>query len=361
MKKINIKSGAMAAVLAGTMALSMVPATALAATVTDTNAPQTISKTWNFQSSYQYSKDETFTFELTHITGKDEKVGTNDLQDLSDFGTKTVSFTTNKSEGNSATGSAALSKIFDSYNFTKPGVYYFKLAEKTGDNKSITYSTETYTVQVSVDWADPVAQTAEVQLVNVVKGDASKADFEATAKKKVSAASFTNTTDKANNNLTVKKTVSGAAANTDDEFTFTVSLEGLQPGYTYQVTASDGVTVANAKADNDGKATVSAKLKHGQQLELKNLPDGAKYTVSEGDTDYTETYKVDNGESNEGLTTGEQTVKANSEVDFNNEKGFAPQTGITMNSLAGIGIAVVAVAGGATLVVSRRKRAGEDF
>lgn len=361
MKKINIKSGAMAAVLAGTMALSMVPATALAATVTDTNAPQTISKTWNFKSSYQYSKDETFTFELTHITGKDEKVGTNKLQDLSDFGTKTVSFQTAKGEGNSATGSAALSKIFGSYNFTLPGVYYFKLAEKTGDNKSITYSTETYTVQVSVDWADPVAHTAEVKQVNVVKDDASKDDFEATAKKKVSAASFTNATDKANNKLTVKKTVSGAAANTVDGFDFTVKLEGLQPGYTYQVTASDDVTVADAKADNDGKATVSATLKHGQYLEVNKLPNGAKYTVSEVDTGYTETYKVDNGESKQGLTTGEQTVKASSEVDFNNEKGFAPQTGITMNSLAGIVVATVAVAGGVTLVIRRRNRAGEDF
>lgn len=361
MKKINVKSGAMAAVLAGTMALSMVPATAFAATVTDQNATQKIEKTWNFQSEYQYSKDETFTFELTHIDGMDEKVGTNDLQKLSDFGTKTVNVKTNKGEGNSATGSEALSAIFDNYNFEKPGVYYFKLAEKAGDNKSITYSNEKYTVQVSVDWADPVKKTAEVKQVNVVKGDASKDDFEATAKKKVPAASFTNTTDKANNNLTVKKTVSGAAANTDDEFDFTVKLEGLQPGYTYQVTAPDDVTVADAKADNDGKATVSAKLKHGQYLEVKNLPNGAKYTVSEGDTGYTETYKVDNGESKEGLTTGEQTVKASSEVDFNNEKGFAPQTGITMNSLAGIVVATVAVAGGVTLVIRRRNRAGEDF
>lgn len=360
MKKINIKSGAMAAVLAGTMALSMVPATAFAATVTDANAPQTISKTWNFQSEYQYSKDETFTFELTHITGKDEQVGTNALQDLSGFGVKTVEVKTTKGEGNTATGTAKLANIFKNYDFTQPGVYYFKLVEKAGSNNSITYSTDTYTVQVSVDWADPVAKTAEVKQVNVVKGDASKADFEATANK-VPAASFTNTTDKANNNLTVKKTVSGTAANTGEEFSFTVELEGLQPGYTYQVTANNDVKVADAKADNDGKATVHAELKHGQQLEVKNLPNGAKYTVSEGDTDYTETYKVDNGESKEGLTTGVQAVKANSEVDFNNEKGFAPQTGITMNSLAGIVVATVAVAGGATLVISRRKRAGEDF
>lgn len=361
MKKINIKSGAMAAVLAGTMALSMVPATAFAATVTDQNAPQKIEKTWNFQSSYQYSKDETFTFELTHISGKDEQVGTNGLQDLSDFGTKTVNVTTTKGNGNSATGSDALSAIFDDYNFNMPGVYYFKLAEREGGNKSITYSKDTYTVQVSVDWADPVKKIAEVKQVNVVEGDASKADFEGTANKKVDNASFTNNTNKANNNLTVKKTVSGAAANTIDGFKFTVTLEGLQPGYTYEVTSTSDDQVANAKADNDGKATVSATLKHGQQLEVKNLPNGAKYTVSEDDTDYTETYKVDNGESKEGLSTGEQTVAANSKVDFNNEKGFAPQTGITMNSLAGIVVATVAVAGGVTLVIRRRNRAGEDF
>lgn len=361
MKKINIKSGAMAAVLAGTMALSMVPATAFAATVTDQNATQTIEKTWNFQSSYQYSKDETFTFELTHISGKDEQVGTNGLQDLSDFGTKTVNVTTTKGNGNSAKGSEALSAIFDNYNFNKPGVYYFKLAEKPGSNKSISYSNETYTVQVSVDWADPVAQTAEVKQVNVVKGDASNKDFDAKVGKKVDNASFTNNTDKANNNLTVKKTVSGAAANTNDEFKFTVELEGLQPGYTYQVTSTSDNKPADVVAGEDGTATVSATLKHGQEFVVNNLPNDAKYTVSEDNTDYTETYKVDGGESKEGLSTDEQTVKANSEVDFNNVKGFAPQTGITMNSLAGIVVATVAVAGGVTLVIRRRNRAGEDF
>lgn len=359
MKKINLKSGAMAAVLAGTMALSMVPATAFAATVTDENAPQTISKTWNFNSSYQYNKDEEFKFDLTYLSA--EKVGTNAYQDLSDFGTKEVTIKTTKGEGNSASGSAKLSSIFDNYDFTKPGVYYFKLVEKSGGNKSISYSPDTYTVQVNVDWDDPVAETAKVESVNVVKGTATKDDFEATAKKKVSSADFTNTTDKANNNLTVKKTVSGTAANTADEFDFKVDLEGLQPGYTYQVT-SNGTDFADVTAGADGKATVTGKLAHGQKVEVKNLPDGAKYTVSEGDTDYTETYKIGaNGESQTGTSTGEQTVAANSEVDFNNEKGFVPQTGITMNSLGGIAIAVVAVAGGATLVISRRKRAGQDF
>ena len=52
---------------------------------------------------------------------------------------------------------------------------------------------------------------------------------------------------------------------------------------------------------------------------------------------------------------------ATTTVAYKNDKGFATNTGITMNTLPFVAVATVAVAGGAALVISRRRHAGEDF
>lgn len=66
----------------------------------------------------------------------------------------------------------------------------------------------------------------------------------------------------------------------------------------------------------------------------------------------------------QGTPTGKGSITAdgqNDTVAFTNNKGFKSQTGITMNTLPFVAVGVVAVAGGAALVISRRRHAGEDF
>jgi pilin isopeptide linkage protein/LPXTG-motif cell wall-anchored protein len=358
MKKINLKSGAMAAVLAGTMALSMVPATAFAATVTSTDTGLT--KTWEVPSSAQFT-NETFTFNLAY-TGA-TKVGSNGTatptENREDFSSKTVTLSKDNftGDGTTKTATKTFAGIFGDVNFSKPGVYSFTLSEVAGTNQNIVYDTNSYTVKVEVTWAtnEDGTPSSETQISSVHA-------YGADGKKLTNGASFSNTDP--NGNLTVKKTVAGIAANTDDEFAFKAELKDkkgneLTGSYNYTKTAANGTETTGTYKSGD-----AFNLKSGETFKITNLPEGATYTVTETNTKgYDSTDVTAEGTKTEKTTTGSGSIAKNDNdtVAFVNNKGFAPQTGITMNTLPFVVAGVVAVAGGATLVISRRKRAGEDF
>lgn len=339
---------ATAAVLAGTMAF--MPVSAFATTVSDTT--NVVSKTWSAASNAQLNDTEKFTYELTYNKDASQKQGTNELTDFSSFGTKTVDLTTtwktNAKGEATATAYLTATQLFGETDFTAPGTYVFNLKEKKGSNPNISYSTDTYTVTVTVSWPEdyPTHKTPVIQSIKVRNAAGDKVD----------TASFTNSAA-ANDTLTVSKTVSGTAANTDDEFTYKLALNGVDGSYNFTKTG-DGITTPVTGTIKNGD---TFKLKHGQQIVIANLPEGATYTVTENDTDYTESNKVDNVASTNGLVaTG--TIKTGGDtVAYKNTKGFASDTGITMNTLPFVVVATVAVAGGAALVISRRRHAGEDF
>lgn len=340
---------ATAAVLAGTMAF--MPMTALATTVgsSDLANNSLVTKTWTAASNAQLNDTETFTYELTFNSAKTQKQGTNDLTDFSNFGTKKVELTskwqTNANGTATATANLSATDLFADTDFTAPGTYVFHLKEEKGSNPNITYSTAEYDIYVVVSWPEdyPTDHTPVIQSIKAHDAQDKKTD----------TASFTNSAA-ANAGLTISKTVAGAAANTDDLFNYTLSVSGASGSYT--VTKSDGTT-ATLTAGTD----YSFSLKHGESIVVANLPVDATYKVTEADTNYDESNKVDNVASEDGhVATG--TIKNGGDrVDYKNTKGFGPDTGITMNTLPFVAVGVVAVAGGAALVISRRRHAGEDF
>lgn len=375
MKKINLKSGAMAAVLAGTMALSMVPATAFADEATtpeNYGTTQTIEKTYNYGNTPLAAQN--FTFSLSYKSAS--KIGSNEyqaptLKDDQD-GKVTISTpgTDNTPDDKTVSGSAKLIDLVNEYNFTKPGSYTFELSEDPTGNPNIADSTAKYTVRVDVVW-----NTNEDGTPNGTVKINGIGLFKSGEKTKEVKADFTNNSNAASGALTVSKKVSGTAANTGDYFKYTLELtDAKQVAGSYAVKKGDD-TVATLDADND--YSVSFYLKDGESVSVSGLPKGAAYkvtesekvvnvngdTMSEGteDNGYTETNTVDGTASKNGLEATGTVSDAGDTVAYNNEKGFIPHTGVTMNMLPGIGIAVVAVAGGATLVISRRKRAGQDF
>ncbi|MGN0055893.1 MAG: DUF5979 domain-containing protein [Atopobiaceae bacterium] len=355
---------AAAAVLAGTMAF--VPATALAATVssTDTGANTKITKTWIVPSTAQYSDNEAFTFALTYKKADEvNNIHTaTPTKDGSAFTTSNLvmngsDFTAN---GTTYTANKTLADALSDVNFSAPGVYYFTLTEVAGSNQNIVYNSTnaSYTVKVNVVWDtdehDVPTTTAKIQSVQLLN---------AAGTDKADAAAFTNTDP--NGNLTVSKTVKGTAANTTDDFSFKAELKDkdgkvLSGSYNYTKTAADGTTSNGAYTS--GKPFT---LKSGETFKIENLPEGAKYTVTETDAKgYDFTDVTAEGTTTQKTTTGSGTISQDGEndnVDFVNNKGFAPGTGITMNTLPFVAVGVVAVAGGAALVISRRRHAGEDF
>lgn len=336
---------ATAAVLAGTMAF--MPMTAFATTV---DSPSNlVTKTWTAASNAQLNDTETFTYDLTFERSTSQ--GTNTPTDFSKFGTKKVELTSKwKTNANGATATANLTaaQLFGDTNFTAPGTYVFHLKEEAGSNPNISYSTAEYDIYVVVSWPEdyPTHTTPVIQSIKAHDAQGNKAE----------SASFTNSAA-ANDSLTISKTVAGAAANTNDSFNYTLSVSGASGNYTVTKHSGTTDTTETLTAGTD----YSFSLKHGESIVVANLPVGATYTVTEADTDYEESNKVDNVESNEGhVATG--TIKNGGDtVVYKNTKGFGPDTGITMNTLPFVAVGVVAVAGGAALVITRRRHAGEDF
>ncbi|MDY3969517.1 MAG: DUF5979 domain-containing protein [Atopobiaceae bacterium] len=348
---------ATAAVLAGTMAF--MPATALATPVSSTDTGLT--KNWVVPSDAQYT-DETFNFTLAY-TGA-EAVGSNGTATptgLSENNSKTVSLTKDafSGDGTTKTATKTFAQLFDGIDFSKPGTYSFTLTEQAGTNQNIVYDTNTsYTMKVEVTWATDAsgAPTGTTQIASV------KA-YDATGKKLPNGATFNNTDP--NGNLTVSKNVKGTAANTNDEFTFKAELKdktgaALAGSYKYTKTDASGKTTTGTYKSDD-----VFTLKSGETFKIENLPQGATYTVTETNAKgYDSTDVTAEGTTTQKTTTGSGTISQDHENDtvaFVNNKGFTAATGITMNTLPFVAVGVVAVAGGAALVISRRRHAGEDF
>ena len=388
MKKFNwAKRGATAVVMAGLLATAM-PATALAEGDTTPTTPtkdgsQEINKVWNYGDSV-VGANTNFTFKLTYsdkvkpingiTTGTVSLAGQN-------RGEVTVptSDTTPNDANKVANGKTTLKDLVNQFVFSAPGQYYFTLSEVDGKNPNVSYSGDTYTVRVDVVWKDAEAARGDV----TVDGMYILAKNEENKDVKAEDVTFTNDS-KAGGQLSINKDVAGTAANTADYFKYTLSLTGDFEG-TYVVKVGDKtypITVTE-----DGKsATAEFFLKNGETATVTGLPKGTSFTVledehkvtedngvfttTEGDNGYHEQSKLGaetkwSGSSTEevdsALTVTGATGDNASEVFYKNNKGFAPETGITMNTLPFVAVAAVAVAGGVTLIISRNRRAHEDF
>ena len=109
--------------------------------------------------------------------------------------------------------------------------------------------------------------------------------------------------------LTVSKTVSGSAANPEDEF-----------GFVLEIFNRDGITV---------NETREFTLKHGESITFNDLPAGAKYRVAEQDNGLGYTAKVGGNETNfaEGIISAETSAS----VAFTNVKDvFVPKGSLSI-------------------------------
>ena len=337
----RLKKNVVAAALAGSMVIAL-PGAAFATTV-DNNG-FTVDKTWTAASNTQLNNTEAFTFEV-QFTGATAQ-GTWTPADLSTdkvVRTLTADWKTLAGAGASANASLTAKTLFAGYNFTAPGTYNFTVKEIAGSNPNIVYDGTVYNVEVVVSMPDnyPASDTPVIKEIKAKVANGDKAD----------KAAFANTA-KANDSLKVFKKVAGTAANTQDEFSYTLKIEGAQGSYGYVLNGVAGTF--------DAKDTLTFKMKHDQSIEIKNLPEGATYTVTEADTDYTESFAVDGGQAQAGkVATG--TIHKDSTVVYTNEKGFAPATGVNSDTMPFVFGGLVVVAGAGALLISRKRRASEEF
>lgn len=351
MKVLGLKRGVVAFAVACMLLLAL-PGTAMASGVTQGN--DIINKTWTAASNQQLNDSEEFTFEVTYnrvesMNGNETATPTINGTDVTSYEVvlKDVTWQSNANSSNSATASLKASDIFKDVDFSKPGDYYFTIQEQQGENPNITYDTTTHTIKVEVSWTDnyPSSDATLVQSVWIYDNGS----------KNTSGAAVNNTAAP-NSTLTISKTVSGAAAYTEDVFTYTLSLTSGTKG-SYTVTLADG-TEATVSADQP----LTFYLSHGQSIVVANLPVDAEYTVTETDVKgYTANYSFDKETYEPGAAVSGGIDADGVEVAYKNTKGFAPDSGITANMLPFVGLFALALVGGIALIVARMRRSSEVF
>lgn len=350
MKKIGKLGLTIAMVLA--MAIGTT-ATAFADTIpaTVTQEGTAISKTYTAAEAGLLTETE-FKYNLTY-TGATE-INDNAIVDPANVTqnvAKEITLTLNQKEENatSVDGSMTYAELFEGITFSAPGLYYFTLSEVEGNNPDIAYDKSSYTIEVQVVWDDVDAGTVEVQSVNTYKDEV----------KTTSGATFTNGA-KENGTLTVEKIIAGNAANTNDEFTFTVNLNNVSATGSYTATINGEDTTAAHIGDN------TYMLGHKDKLVISNLPVGATYTVKENGAvedngayvvkGYTVTDNV--GGTGDNMATGTMT-QGGANVTFTNTKNVPSITGVFMDVLPYALIVVVAAAACFFFMTRRRNR--EDY
>lgn len=350
MKKIGKLGLTIAMVLAmaiGTTATAFADTTA--ATVTQEGTA--ISKTYTAAEASLLTETE-FKYNLTYtgatkINGNETTNPANVTQNVANE----ITLTLNQKEENatSVDGSMTYAELFEGITFSAPGRYYFTLSEVEGNNPDIAYDKSSYTIEVQVVWDDVDAGTVKVQSVNTYKDEV----------KTTSGATFTNGA-KENGTLTVEKIIAGNAANTDNEFTFTVTLTGVSETGSYTATINDNPAEAAQKGAN------TYVLGHKDKLVISNLPVGATYTVTEADaTETNGVYVVDGytvtdnvGGTGDNNANGSMTEDG-ANVTFTNTKNAEVITGVFMDVLPYALIVVVAAAACFFFMTRRRNR--EDY
>lgn len=197
---------------------------------------------------------------------------------------------------NTANGSVSFSKIYSS-----EGIYIYKLSEVKGTDTGIVYDETVYYVKVVVKLNEQTQKyEAEVSyFANEACTELLLADLP----------TFNNTT-KPTGSLTISKTVSGNAASTTKEFTFTLTLSKNGEIITGEVTYGD-------LTFKDGKYTFT--LKHNGSVTITGIPAGLDYTVTESDNNgYTVTVNGENTATAKGIIKAGETSTAA----FKNTKNY---------------------------------------
>ena len=248
--------------------------------------------------------------------------------------------------------------------YTAVGNYMYTISEVVGDTQGVTYSSESFLVEVMVTYKDN-GSGMERQVVFKTANP---------AEENGKVDTITNRFD--TGDLTVKKVVSGNLASTTALFDIIVEFtaspgEVVRSNITYAggSDASASGTIApndwvTAAGQTSSKATVTIKLKADETVTFSHIPEGVHYTVHE-DTKHTNPDELNLGDDKGYQVSGEVgnpreiMCDETSHVIITNTKTTGINTGISLDSLPYI-IALAVVGVGAVLFLVRRRRREDD-
>jgi len=281
-----------------------------------------------------------FTYEFVSYTDREDTTVT-----TAPAGAPTLTVGTADFEAISATATDTVEVTVNGVNNDTPlGVYVYEITEVASNTAGADYT------------ATPIYLVATVTHTGDNNRD------------KTAVVHYTNDLDDLNNKvgkttnayaagtLEITKTITGNMADLTDTFEFTVVFTPETSAYkqedgAYVKTAFNLNTQIQTTADvkfvtnNDGTVTATFTMGHDDTVTFTNIPDGTAYVVSEDEKTYIES---STGET--GTIAGGQK----SDADFTNTKESEVDTGIAMDSVPFIVMAVVAVIGLAAFTAKKR-------
>lgn len=170
------------------------------------------------------------------------------------------------------------------------------------------------------------------------------------------------------NSLTLAKTVKGNFGDLSETFTFYVTFNkgDAEKDYTdIQFAKSvDGISIT----EKDGGATATTltygkeyavTLKHGQNVQFTNIPNGVTYTITEDTSKDGWQYKVSlasNPDVALSDATTEGTVNTTATVTFINDHQGTPDMGVVLDNAPYIAMLAIVAIGGVALMLNKRRR-----
>lgn len=279
---------------------------------------------------------------------------------------ETLTFNSTPAEGNpddtnltvnalAVTGNTDQKLVINVHPYSKVGVYHYTITENAGNTQGVTYTTDSVSVSVLVEYDYTDADKDGYGLKATIGVTLSEDDNQ-------KHNTFTNTYSLGS--LTVSKEVAGNLASQTQKFDIDVTFTSAKPVLS-TITCGDGQTITSenwALAEGVYTAEVTVQLDHGNNVTFSNIPAGVTYTVTEqakhGEADtngsnpaagYTVSY-----ENQTGTIAAEGTAQAK----VTNTKGTTVNTGVVLDSLPYILLIAVAVV--AVVLFTARKRRNRE-
>lgn len=243
-------------------------------------------------------------------------------------------------------------------NATKLGKYAYTITEVEPNLPGITKDEKALNMVVSVVNAneDNPDGTHFAYYVALRKGNATdKAEGK-----------FNN--DYETNSLTLSKKVKGNFGDLGETFTFYVTFNKGDATKDYTDILfdkhGDGITITEKNGGAAATALTYGKdyavtLKHGQDVQFTNIPNGVTYTIAEDTTKADWQYTV-SLESNPSVAlsnaTTEGTVSETATVTFINDHQGTPDMGVVLDNAPYIAMLAIVAIGGVALMLNKRRR-----
>lgn len=243
-------------------------------------------------------------------------------------------------------------------NATKLGKYAYTITEVEPNLPGITKDNEILNMVVSVvnaDKDDPDGSNY-AYYVALRKGNATEK----------AEGKFNN--DYETNSLTLAKKVKGNFGDLSETFTFYVTFNKGDATKTYTDILfdkhGDGITITEKNGGVAATALTYGKdyavtLKHGQDVQFTNIPNGVTYTIAEDTTKADWQYTV-SLESNPSVAlsnaTTEGTVSETATVTFINNHQGTPDMGVVLDNAPYIAMLAIVAIGGVALMLNKRRR-----